>query len=172
MKALSFLLVGALSACGAATPPDRHVAVRTVGSTTSASYRTFGIGLAREPAPPFQLSARAFELEERMRPLVVAELLRKGYAEEAEGAKPDLLLKFMAGYDTTPPAPQREPGGNKSGMRGEIVVDAFDGTTEAQVWRGIAQSEVDPDKIDPQLLQYAVEHLLATFPGRPAVTSP
>src|ERR1700722_5709885 len=135
MKALSFLFVGALSACGAATPPDRHVAVRTVGSTTSASYRTFGIGLAREPAPPFQLSARAFELEERMRPLVVAELLRKGYAEEAGGAKPDVLLKFAAGYDTTPPAPQRE--GNKGGgMTGEIVVDAVDGATEAQVWGG------------------------------------
>src|ERR1700722_5822999 len=166
MKTLSFVLVAAMSACGAATPPDRHVAVRSVGSTTFASYRTFGIGPAREPAPPFQLSARAFELEERMRPLVGPELLRKGYAEEAGGAKPDVLLKFAAGYDTTPPAPQRE--GNKGGgMTGEIVVDAFDGATEAQVWRGTAQSEVDPDKIDPQLLQYAVEHLLLTFPGRP-----
>jgi hypothetical protein len=172
MKALSFLLVGAMSACGAATPPDRHVVVRTAGSTTFASYRTFGIGPAREPAPPFHLSARAFELEQRMRPLVVAELLRKGYAEETGGAKPDLLLKFAAGYDTTPPAPPGEPGWNTGGMTGEIVVDAFDGATEAQVWQGTAQSEVDPDKIDPQLLQYAVEHLLATFPGRSAATSP
>src|SRR5882672_1697316 len=172
MKAIPFVLAGALTACAAAAPPDRHVEVLSSGGAAFANYRTFGIGPAREPAPPFQLSERALEVEERIRPLVVAELSRKGYTEQVGQARPDLLLKFAVGYATRAPAVhQGDPGSSSGGMTGEMVVDAFDGASGVQVWRGTAQSEVDPDKVDGQLLQYAVEHLFATFPGRPTVAS-
>jgi hypothetical protein len=112
-----------------------------------------------------------------MRPLIVAELLRKGYAEPAGDAKPDFLVAFASGYlqEATASASPAQSGGSLAAgppiTKGSIFVDAFDTSSDAQVWHGTAEAEVNADQINDQLLQTAVQRLLAPFPARIGVTS-
>jgi uncharacterized protein DUF4136 len=174
MKSIFLVLIGAMTACGTATSSGPHVQSEGSASAALASYRTFGFRLAERPAAPFEVSARGFEVERRMRPLIVAELSRKGYIEQAGEGKPDFVIAFACGY-TKEAAGQTELGGSASTRpteRGGIVIDAFDTSSDTQVWHGAAESKVDPEHIDDALLQAAVQRLLAPFPARRAGFGP
>jgi hypothetical protein len=173
MKSILLVLVGAMTACGTVSS-GAHVQTESSAGATFATYRTFGVRPGRRPAAPFDVSARDFEVERRMRPLIVAELSRKGYAEEVGQAKPDFVVAFASGYASVE---AWQYGGSNYGAssapsteieKNKIVVDAFDTSTDAQVWHGTAVSKVNPEKIDDQLLQASVQRLLAPFPARSA----
>jgi uncharacterized protein DUF4136 len=171
MKSILLVLVGAMTACGTASSSGAHVQTESSAGTTFATYHTFGFRPARRPAQPFEVSARDFEVERRMRPLIVAELSRKGYAEQVGESKPDFVVAFASGYASVAPAGEYPNYGAASAPsteveKNEIVVDAFDTSTDAQVWHGTAESKVNPEKIDDPLLQASVERLLAPFPAR------
>ena len=169
MKTAALLLVLASAACHtSASTPDR--AVQTIGaaSVPSARYRTFAFGLAEPPAAPYALSARSFEVERRLEPFIVAELTKKGYALSEGNA--DFLVRFSAGNAEVPIPQPGETEGNGGPTEyvhvGEIVIDAFDGSSRAQVWHGAAEAQINPQRINEHLLQTAVRQMLAKFPAR------
>jgi Domain of unknown function (DUF4136) len=169
MKATALLFVLASAACHtSASAPDR--AVQTIGaaSVPSARYRTFAFGLAEPPAAPYALSERSFEVERHLEPFIVAELTKKGYAL-SEGSA-DFLVRFSAGNAEVPIPQPGETEGNGGPTEyahvGELVIDAFDGSSRAQVWHGTAEARINPQGINERQLQAAVQQMLARFPAR------
>jgi hypothetical protein len=166
LKAFVLLgFVGAMTACGAAG--SSGTPVRTTDSSLGAAfanYHTFGFRFAGQPAAPFEVSARSFEGERRMRPLIVAELLRKGYEEQTGRDKPDFTVSFGLGYAKE--ANQLTEQTATPIEKGRMAIDAFDTSSNAQVWHGTAEAQVNPAKIDDSLLAAAVQQLLAPFPAR------
>jgi uncharacterized protein DUF4136 len=135
--------------------------------STFTAYRTFGFRLAGEPPFPYQVSARAFEVERRMHDLVATALARKGYREA--GTSPDFWVRLSSGTvkgDTSLPYDGVVMDGTDSFILGEMVVDAFDGSTAQQVWHGTAQAEIDPHAINERAIGAAVQQMLAPFPAR------
>ena len=172
MKAILLLaFLAATNACGAASSDARVRTTESSAGAAFAKYHTFGFRPGEQPVAPFEVSARAFEVERRMRPLIVSELLRKGYAEQAGQDKPDFVVVFGLGYAKEAVPPVDQPGGAGPAAatpieRGRLAIDAFDTATDTQVWHGIAEAEINPEKIDDQLVQTAVRQILAPFPGR------
>jgi hypothetical protein len=174
---LLFVLVGTVAACGAARAPEGRVHTESSEASALANYRTFGFRPAGQPAAPFEVSARSFEVERRIRPLIVAGLVQKGYMEQAgDQAKPDFVIVFGSGYAQGPAPSVDQQGGaglaaTPSIEKGRIAIDAFDSSSDTQVWHGTAEAVVDPQKIDDRLLQTAVQQVLASFPARSAVAA-
>jgi hypothetical protein len=176
MKSIGLILLGALTACAATTSPTVRVQTDSSAVASFAAYRTFGFGLAEGPPAPFQVSARSFEVQRRMRSLVAAELVRKGYTEQPGPAHPDFVVTLASGYAEQPPVYGGEAPLFETGKTGAIVINAFDASSAAQVWHGVGETEVDREKINDHLLQTGVQSVLASFPtrsseGRPGVTS-
>jgi hypothetical protein len=175
MKSIGLVLLGAMAACAATSSPTVRVKTDSSAVASFAAYRTFAFGLAGTPPTPFQVSARSFEVERRMRSLVAAELVRKGYTEQPGSAHPDLVVTFATGYATEDVYVGQEPLA-ETVEKGAIVIDAFDASSAAHVWHGTGETEVSPAKINDQPLQAGVHRVLASFPvrgaeGRPGVTS-
>ena len=110
-----------------------------------------------------------------MRSLVAAELVRKGYAEQPGPAHADFVVTLASGYAEEPVFGTEAPM-FETVEKGEIVIDAFDASSAGHVWHGTGETEVDPKRINDQLLQVGVERVLASFParsseGRPGVPS-
>jgi hypothetical protein len=169
MKAIAIVLAATVVACQATTSSESSQ-IHTVSAqvATFASYRTFGFLLAATPPPPYQPSARSFEVERRVREMVTAELAHRGYSEAT--ASPDFLVRLSSGTaKVDKPEPTTTSGGNENDTHpvtlGEIVVDAFDRSTGQQVWHGTARAEIDPQKIDEPKLQAAVQQMFAPFPA-------
>jgi hypothetical protein len=166
MKWIGLLLPAALAACVSTRSPT--VLVHTDSSPVApfATYRTFGFGLAGALPAPFQESARSFAVERRMRSLVVAELVRKGYAEEQAGpANPDFVVTVASGYAAEAFSMGEAPLFETAEL-GAIVIDVFDASSAAHVWHSTGEAEVDPRTINDQLLQASVHGVLASFPAR------
>jgi hypothetical protein len=174
---LLFVLVGTMAACGAAPAPEGRVHTESSVGSALANYRTFGLRPAGQPAAPFEVSARSFEVERRIRPLIVAGLVQKGYMEQSgDQTKPDFVIVFGSGYaqGAVPSVDQQGGAGLATTPpieKGRIAIDAFDTSSDTQVWHGTAEAEVDPSKIDDRLLQTAVQQVLASFPARNAVAA-
>jgi hypothetical protein len=172
MKKIAIVLAATMAACQATTssgPGTSRVQTTSAGATAFAPFRTFGFRLSEAPPPPYELSARSFEVERRVRDLVAAELARKGYREAGPDA--DLLVRISSGTVwEEKPAPITTSGGTENEPQliteDEIVVDAFDRATAQQVWHGTAQAEVDPQRIDEPALQDDVGRMLTPFPRR------
>jgi uncharacterized protein DUF4136 len=154
-----------MAACAATSSPTVRVRTESSAAASFAAYRTFGFRLAGSPPAPFEVSARSFEVERRMRALVVAELVRKGYAEQLGAANPDFVVTLASGY-TEEPFFMGEAPLFDTAEKGAIVIDAFDASSTAQVWHGVGEAEVDPRKINDQLLEVGVQRVLASFPAR------
>jgi uncharacterized protein DUF4136 len=179
MKAnLLSVFLGATIACGA--PAARVQTAESAASAAFAKYHTFAFRPAEQPTAPFEVTARSFEVERRMRPLIVAELLRKGYTEQTGQDKPDFVLAFDSGYAKEVMGNLEQAGVQAGGagpasappiVLGKLTVDAFDASTDGQVWHGTAEADVDPKRIDDHLLQVAVQKLLAPFPSRNGLTA-
>lgn len=165
MKSTLFVLFAATAACVSTRSPGLLVETESSAAASFAAYRTFGFGPAEAPPAPFQVSARSFEVERRMRALISAELVRKGYAEQPGPGHPDFVIGFASGYAREPPFGGEAPLFEMP-EKGAIVIDAFDASSAAQVWHGAGQAQVDPEKVDDPLLQTSVERVLASFPAR------
>jgi len=165
MKPIGLVLLGAMAACAATSSPTVRVQTDSSGVASFAAYRTFAFGLAGTPPAPFQVSARSFEVERRMRSLVASELVRKGYTEQPGPAHPDLVVTFATGYATEDVYEGEEPL-TETVEKGAIVIDAFDASSTAQVWHGVGETEVDRERINDHLLQTGVQSVLASFPAR------
>jgi hypothetical protein len=164
MKPIGLVLLGAMAGCAATTSPAVVVQTDSSAVASFATYRTFGFRFAGAPPAPFQVSARSFEVERRMRSLVAAELVRKGYTEQPGAAHPDFVVTLASGYATEPVYVGQEPA--KTVEKDALVIDAFDDSSAAQVWHGVGETEIDPKEINDQLLQTGVRSVLASFPAR------
>ena len=166
MKSIGLVLLGTLTACATTSSPT--VLVHTDSSPVAfANYRTFGFGLAGAPPAPFRESARSFTVERGIRSLVAAELVRKGYVEQPGPANPDFVVTFASGYTTEEFSMGEAPLFGPAEI-GTIVIDAFDASSTAHVWHGTGETEVSPGKVNDQLLQAGVHHVLGSFPVRGA----
>jgi hypothetical protein len=165
MKPIVLALFATMTACAWKSYPAVLVETESAAAASFAAYRTFGFGIAEAPPAPFQVSARSFEEERRMRALIAAELVRKGYAEQAGPAQPDLIVRFASGDAEDPPYGD-EPPMFELPVKGVIVIDVFDASIGAQVWHSSGEVEVDARRIDEPLLQRSVQRVLASFPGR------
>jgi hypothetical protein len=168
MKAIGIVLIAAMAACQP-TISSRSSQVRATSAAVAsfAPFRTFGFRLAEEPASPYQVSARSFEVERRVRELVADELVRKGYTQE--GTNADFLVRISSGTAREdPPYPTTTSSSNEnqphSITTAEVVVDAFDRSTAQQVWHGTATAEIGPERINEPALQAALQQMLALFP--------
>ncbi len=102
-----------------------------------------------------------------MHDLVATALAHKGYREA--GTSPDFLVRLSSGtleVDATHTYDGMSTGENDSLVLGEMVVDAFDGSTAQQVWHGTAQAEIDPQRINERAIGAAIQQMLAPFPAR------
>jgi hypothetical protein len=102
-----------------------------------------------------------------MHDLVATALAQKGYREA--GTSPDFLIRLSSGtlkVDTTGTYDGMATGENDSLTLGEMIVDAFDGSTAQQVWHGTAQAEIDPHGINERAIGTAIRQMLAPFPAR------
>jgi hypothetical protein len=169
MKAIALSFVVALSACqpGAAAPSPK---VHTVAAVNApfAQYRTFALGFAERPPAPYTVSEESFEVERRAQELIAAELMKKGYALANGNA--DLVVRFSAGTSKMEAALVKEQTLNEDRSQqvsvGGLVIDAFDASSRVHVWHGTAEARIDSKGIDDQLLQAAVQQVLAKFPVR------
>ena len=174
MKATVLFFAFALTACQPSASAPAPV-VQTVGAASApfVQYHTFAFGLAERPPAPYALSARSFEVERRAQALIIAELTKRGYAL-SEG-KGDFLVRFSVGYAKEaipqPGATEGSAGPTQYANVGELVIDAFDASSSAQVWHGAAEAQIDPQKINDRLLQTAVQQLLARFPAQSVDTN-
>ncbi|MGD0678277.1 MAG: DUF4136 domain-containing protein [Polyangiaceae bacterium] len=175
MRFLGFVLLSAMSACAATTPSRVQVQTESVSGGPFQAYRTFGFRLAERPPAPFQVSSRSFEVESRLRSLVAAELVRKGYVEQPDSTKPDFVVRLASGY-ASELYYTGDPGYDALAAnpveKGAIVIDAFDTSSAAQVWHGTAEAEVDPKRINSRLLETSVQGVLASFPARSSEDRP
>jgi hypothetical protein len=163
------IAAAAVTGCQATTSSgsSRIRAISAEGSAF-APYRTFGFSPAGAPPFPYQVSARSFEVERRVRNLVATTLLRKGYIQA--GTTPDFLVRLSSGMveedKLLPGGAGAYGGGKESVTSGEIGIDAFDGSTAQQVWHGTAQAEIDPERINELAIRSAVDQVLVAFPAR------
>jgi hypothetical protein len=51
---------------------------------------------------------------------------------------------------------------------GKLVIDIYDVATRKPVWHGVATQEINSTKVDPAMIDAAVDSVLAKFPPAPA----
>jgi hypothetical protein len=136
------------------------------------AYRTFAFRVTENAPRLFRASAISTEVSQRVQVQASEALEAKGYHETTE-PKPDLILWVGAGrreresqHDETHNAPWINEREDDDFVEGAFVIDAFDGVTHEQVWHGSARTQVDPGRIDSELLQRAVQSVMARFPAR------
>ena len=164
MKWIALAFLGSMAACTARGSAVR-VDVESASSAAFAGYKTFGFRPAETPPPPLEMSAGTFEVERRLKALVTAELERKGYTVQTGPGHPDFVMSFAAGYVEDPPYGGEPPMFDMPEKRA-IVIDAFDGASEAHVWHGTGEAEVTVQTRDDHLPQASVERVLASFLAR------
>jgi hypothetical protein len=166
MKAMAIVFAASVAACATTSSGSSQVQAISAEPSTFTAYRTFGFRLAGDPPFPYQVSTRSFKVEQRMHDLVATALARKGYREA--GTSPDFWVRLSSGTfkGETPPYDGVVTGETDSFIMGEMVVDAFDGSTAQQVWHGTAQAEIDPHGINERAIGAALQQMLARFPAR------
>ncbi|MEO6419537.1 MAG: DUF4136 domain-containing protein [Polyangiaceae bacterium] len=172
MMMVSALVCVVPAVVGACSPVRSHSA--GLATAPFPQYRTFSFGTGESSPAGFKSSPRTAEVERRMLPIVAAVLQEKGYAAAETGKKGDVVVACASGArkGIKRPASASSHGAadgladdeEEDFVEGAIVIDMFDGTNDGQVWHGAARAEVNPDKIDDQLLQRAVREVLAPFP--------
>jgi hypothetical protein len=136
------------------------------------TYRTFAFRIMENAPRLYRASALSAEVCQRVQVQASEALEAKGYHETTE-PKPDLILWVGAGrreQETQHDEPHNAPWINEREeedfVEGAFVIDAFDGVNHEQVWHGSARTEVDPGRIDSELLRRAVQSVMARFPAR------
>jgi hypothetical protein len=169
MKIATAALVAVLCSCTKEAPPPRGVTWSVAAPNASfASYHTFAFGLAEAPPPNYKTTPRSLEVQRRLHSVVLASLQQRGYVEDS--SKSDFIVKLVTG--TGEPATTAAERGDiqiegyrrPAPAQGFIGIDIYDAPSGTMIWQGSAFAEIDPEKIDPALLQRGVDHMLADFP--------
>jgi Domain of unknown function (DUF4136) len=172
MKWITLALVGALVGCGSNSPEPRSASASGSGASQSkfTEYKTFAFAPANPPAGGYEVTPRSLEVQERLAPLVKAQLEKRGYAQAANGA--DLLIKISAGSGELPGDKTQRGNPDEPTPSGFIGIDAYDGRSGATVWHGSGQAELKAEQpIDDALLASGVERILMDFPARAELAS-
>ncbi len=164
MKWMAVVVLGVVTACSAATMPNKTFSASIAAPHASfTSYRTFSFGLSDQPKSGYEVTPRSLEVQRRLRPLVEAALQERGYMEDT--AKGDFVVKLATGTGEVP-SPAADRASATGLAQGFIGIDIYDGSTGGEVWQGSAFAEIDPEKVDDSLLKMGVSHILANFPTR------
>ncbi|HEY1954228.1 MAG TPA: DUF4136 domain-containing protein [Polyangiaceae bacterium] len=132
---------------------------------------TFSFASNEGPPGGYRLSARSLVVEE-MKPLVAAELIRRGYVQAPDG-EGDVIVACGAGRrDATRhvrlswriTSLTGEALEDQDFVEGGVVIDAFD-KSGGQIWHGAARTPIDPMKPSEARLRAAVAAALARFPA-------
>jgi hypothetical protein len=175
MRFLIALALVALAACAGeahrivlapvAASQDMHTA--TNPAVSFGAYRTFSFMSA--DGGGYRMSARSTEVQRRLRPLIADTLTRKGYV--AASGKGDIFILFGSGPRdaSTTEASELTAGWlpddeGADFVEGALVIDAFDGSDGNRVWHGAMRANIDPNRIDDELLARSVQNLLSLFP--------
>jgi hypothetical protein len=143
-----------------------------------------GASLIKQPA---QLA----DVEARMRTVITAELLRKGYAEAAETAGADMVVSYQVAGSRryvqsderrigapspnelltpggVPPLPASEVTPEKSIREGTVVVFAEEPASGRLMWRGLVNAQIRVSSIDRTVDQVVDMggHISEGFPAR------
>jgi hypothetical protein len=161
----ALFLVASCAATNPSAPAGRGYAV-SAPDTAFREYRTFSFGLTERPPVGYQRSARSLGVQRLMRPLIAATLEQKGYSSASD--KPDLVVTFSSGTldELVPRVINPYESVKDVIFTASIAVDVFDAATGLQVWHGTGSSQVDPKRVNGELLQRGVQELLAAFPSR------
>jgi hypothetical protein len=177
-KRPGFLLVVSilLGGCTSAPPPVHSMQDSQANFN---AFTTFGWRNTEDARPVSILDAD-------IRAAIGSELQRKGYAESAAGANPDLLLHYeTAAAETLKSNPFRIGVGmggagsngaagvgvsspsHKSVREGTLVLSVVDPRRNSEVWNGRVSREIGKGgNPDTALIQSAVGELLKGFPAR------
>jgi len=117
------------------------------------------------------MTAASVGIQARMTPLIAAALEKKGYTQAS--GKGDFVIRFGSGRRDV----EVEHGSSSSHLdsfmeedesndfvEGAIVIDAFDGSNDGQIWHGSARTAINPNKVDDSLLSQAINDVLVKFP--------
>ena len=172
MRPISLFLCMCLGAC--ATPP---ATVETTSATIGGleRYHTFSFESASTPPTGYRSSARGGEVIDIAQPLVADALGRKGFTHASRDG--DLVLVVSVGrrvVDKEKPLSRTSVVimGDRVEIvqvpEGTIVIDAYDRSTRAQIWRGAATDEIDFDasKLDRARAVKTIDSIIARFPNR------
>ena len=176
----SFALAACLIASGCMSTPSQPASMRDPQANFDA-FKTFAWDAGQDnqvPGEPVSI------VNSQIRTAITSELLKKGYAESAAGAKPDLLLRYetaaeekiktspirigvgMGGYGNSGGAGVGvSSSGAKNIKEGTLVLRVIDPVRNAEVWNGRVTRELGKDGLpDQALIQTAVGDLLREFP--------
>jgi hypothetical protein len=176
MRSLGVLVLLTTVACGAERSEAGPVASATSATMHTATnpgaafdrYRTFSFGPSEGVPADYPMSARSLEVQHRLQPFIAAALTQKGYVPVT--GKADVFVRFGSGQlDTSREIIDMEAGWLPDDeiadfVEGSLVIDAFDGTGGHRVWHGASLANIDPDRIDDQLLERSVKEILSLFP--------
>jgi hypothetical protein len=148
------------------------VAIHTATSPAFGHYRTYAFGPAEGPPSTYVTSARTAEVQRRLQPLITAALTERGY--ELGVGKVDFFVVYGSGRRNVAFREQSEVGNDwlpddesADFVEGALVIDAIDATTKRTVWHGASRAQIDPDRIDDQVLSESVTALIQSFPQGP-----
>lgn len=180
-SAVSSLVVGlALFASGCASTPQQPYSMRDP-QANFAAFKTFGWDPGEDATAPQPVSI----INGQIRSAISGELQRKGYAEAAAGAKPDLVLRYdteaaeklksnpvrigigVGGYGSNGGAGVGMSSAAAKNVReGTLVLRVIDPSRNAEVWNGRVSREIGSHGVpDQALIQEAVADLLREFPS-------
>lgn len=166
MKWITLALLGVMTACSASTSNSPKASASGIASPRAdfTKYQTFSFGPANQPAAGYTTTERSLEVQRKLASLVGNELLERGY--QSSTGEADLVIKISTGSGLL--AGEKVQRGNPAAdaPAGFIGVDAYDSVTGASIWHGSAFAEIDPERINEQLLARGVEEMLASFPAR------
>jgi hypothetical protein len=179
--AVLLVVAAALAACATTSTPERR-SMQDPGADFG-SYRSFAW---RQPLAEGADDAPLRMLDVNIRNAVTAELVKRGYAEDA--AAPQFYVAYeTAMTDKVKSSPVRfgigmgSWGGNVGGsvsmgtpsvqnyQEGELIVRAIDAGRNTEVWYGTVSGEVDRSKLDADAVARAVAVAMQDFPTRPGV---
>lgn len=163
---------------GCASPPPPVHSMQDAAADFNA-YKTFAWREAEGNSPPVSI------LDGHIRAAIAGELQRKGYAEAAAGANPDLRLEYetaaaeaikskpfrigvgAGGYGNSGGAGVGVSSASAENVReGTLVLRVIDPARNAEVWNGRVSRELSrTGPPDPELIRTAVGELLRGFPS-------
>ena len=178
---LAFGVMG-IGGC-ASSPPSPPESMRDPQANFS-SYRTYGFQADKSVDGTDEPLAL---LDANIRAAIASELRKRGYAEAAPGAAPDLRIAYeTASADKIENNPIRVGvgvgswGGNVGGSvnvgspsvrnyrEGTLVVHAIDSARNAEVWQGRVSKKITKGSLEPAAIAAAVTAAMRDFPARGA----
>ena len=170
----AFILATILSCGGIATLAACTTEVPRVHSASLSTapfdqYRTFSFGPEEAAPGETHASTKSAEVRRRARDAITTALVAKGYVLAEQ--KGDFIVMYGTGraeenFIRRPAhADWLDENEDEDFTVGALVIDIFDGANGGQVWHGASRVEVDPNKVDPNLVQRSVQNILARFPN-------